>query len=165
MSGQSCPGCGQPVTVRTTAVGGVQLAHDGLCPPPPPERVATEGWLLPLSYITPPLSLNQRDHHMAVHKVRTQLMNEVLTLARALNLPRGLDHVDVALLWRVTDQRRRDSDNPVLTLKACVDALARYGLVPDDTYRYVSHRVLIQPDVAAGLALFITRRVPLIPQE
>lgn len=65
-------------------------------------------------------------------------------LARAAQLPRGVAHVTVHLHYRPRDNRRRDTDNLVATLKPICDALAAgtpkhpgYGMVPDDIPRYM----------------------------
>lgn len=67
-----------------------------------------------------------------------------MKLARSHKLPRGLDYVTVQMHYRPRDNRRRDTDNLVATLKPVCDALASgtakhpgYGLVADDTPEFM----------------------------
>jgi len=45
--------------------------------------------------------------------------------------------VDVHLTWYVPDARRRDSDSLGPCLKACLDALVKAFVIPDDSSEYV----------------------------
>jgi hypothetical protein len=76
-----------------------------------------------------PLSLNQRLHHMQKAKITKDLRTLMAVLAGHLE-PVG--RCEVELVWIVGDKRRRDSENPVPTLKALCDGLVDAGLVPDD---------------------------------
>ena len=103
----------------------------------------TTSMLLP--WTKPPLSLNDRGHHMARARVVADVRRAVYLLARAHQLPKGLDHVTVQMHYRPAQNRRIDSDNLVGTLKPTCDALAAgtkkhpgYGLVPDDTPTYMA---------------------------
>ncbi|GAB4582606.1 RusA family crossover junction endodeoxyribonuclease [Nocardia sp. IFM 10818] len=110
--------------------------------------------ILELPWTAPPLTLNQRRasrgamfaHARKVAEVRAK----VLQLAESAELPRGLEHVTVQMHYRPRDNRRRDTDNLIATLKPACDALTvgrpagisrkgkpipellGYGLVPDD---------------------------------
>lgn len=98
-------------------------------------------YTIPLSFTSPPLTANQRFGHWAqrstlVKKVRA----EVFLRARSMRLPKGLDFITVTLHYQPRDNRRRDADNIVPTMKAACDALAAgtakypgYGVVEDDT--------------------------------
>lgn len=110
-------------------------------------------WALELPYSSPPLSLNSRMHHMKEAAERRQILSDVGWLARAKHLPKHLDRIHVVLVWRPKQIRRRDSDNPAPTVKACIDALVRYDLVVDDDARHVTHHVEIREPEAH-------RRVP-----
>lgn len=103
----------------------------------------TTSMLLP--WAKPPLSLNDRGHHQARARVVADVRRTVYLMARAHQLPKGLDHVTVQLHYRPRDNRRRDTDNLVATLKPACDALAAgtskhpgYGLVPDDIPSHMS---------------------------
>ena len=88
----------------------------------------------------PPLTANARLHHM-VRAQRTRMIRQrVHDAARAAGIPKAT-HLTVTLHYAPGDNRRRDADNLVPTLKAACDALARgkrrdwvgLELVPDDT--------------------------------
>lgn len=60
------------------------------------------------------------------------------------------EHCTVTLVWAPGDNRRRDVDNFVPTLKAAADALIDAGVVPDDTPRWMTKRMpTITPAPAA----------------
>ena len=108
-------------------------------------------WTLELPFDRPPLSLNARQHHMAVYRIRQQIIEAVHWQAIAQRLPKNLDHVGIVLHWQATVKRSRDTDNPAPTLKACIDALAGgrgkrrgYGLVVDDDSEHVTSGVVIE---------------------
>lgn len=86
-----------------------------------------------LPFDKPPLTANQRMHWAP----RSELTKRVRMAARALagvaGLPRALPRVRVGLAYFPKDNRRRDADNLVPTLKAACDGLVDYGLVDDDT--------------------------------
>ncbi|MCU1640893.1 MAG: Uncharacterized protein JWN03_1168 [Nocardia sp.] len=105
--------------------------------------------ILELPWTAPPLTLNQRRatkgamfaHARTVAEVR----GTVHRLAQGAQLPRDLAHVTVQLHYRPRDNRRRDTDNLVATLKPACDGLAAgtakypgYGLVADDIPRFMA---------------------------
>lgn len=98
------------------------------------------------------MSLNDREHHMAVHRAKNNLMGQVRLLARAQNIPR-LDRIHVVLHYLPAVRRVRDVDNLMLTQKVAVDGLRDYpaaykganliraawtGIVADDDPTHVS---------------------------
>ena len=98
-----------------------------------------------LPWTSPPLSLNDRGHHMARARKVADVRRAVFLTAQAHQLPTGVDHVTVQMHYRPRDNRRRDTDNLVATLKPACDALAAgtkkspgYGLVPDDTPQWMA---------------------------
>ncbi|MFJ8815450.1 RusA family crossover junction endodeoxyribonuclease [Amycolatopsis thermoflava] len=101
----------------------------------------------------PPLSENDRWHHMQ-RAQRTQVIRlGVRDAARKAGIPTG-SHLTVTLHYAPGDNRRRDADNLVPTLKAACDALARgrnrrwigLELVPDDTPQHMTkHMPVIHP--------------------
>lgn len=95
-------------------------------------------WRLNLPYETPPMSLNKRIHYQVRAALTRQIHNDVLQLARAAKIPRGLDHVTYVLYWQVANRIRRDTDNPVPTHKAVVDALTKYGVTASDSMEHVT---------------------------
>lgn len=95
--------------------------------------------------LVPPLTANQRLHHMAEAKRKRLIREGVMLAARAAKIPKA-EHLIVQLHYRPGDNRKRDEDNLWPTAKAAFDALARgprrdwvgLELVPDDTARYMT---------------------------
>ncbi len=117
--------------------------------------------VLPLPYTKPPLSLNDsgasRGAALAKSRLRKQIRADVCRLATLAWLPRHISHVTVQLHYRPPNNRVRDTDNLVATLKPICDALtdgrpARvtkrtgrpvpaqigYGMVQDDNPRFMT---------------------------
>lgn len=86
----------------------------------------------------PPLSLNDRMHHMAKAKITAAIRADMH--ARARTVPE-MERCEVFLVWFVTDKRRRDDENPVPTLKALCDGLIDAEVVEDDTSVYMIKRM------------------------
>lgn len=80
-----------------------------------------------------PLSLNDRQHWRARALAVAEVRELAAVVARARQLPTGLDRVQLELHYIPRDRRRRDPLNLVATLKAVEDGLVDYGLIPDDT--------------------------------
>ena len=110
-----------------------------------------------LPWTRPPLSMNDRGVSkgatFAKNRVIAEIRADMVTLARAAGLPRGVEFATIRLHYRPRDNRARDSLNLSATLKAVVDGLtppkvvktkrgynthAGYGFVPDDSTRHVS---------------------------
>lgn len=102
-------------------------------------------WELPLPYDKPPLNLNQRLHWAVKAKRIADVRRVVCTLAQLRRLPKQLDRVAVTLHWQPSTVRPRDTDNPMLTVKAAIDGLRDYGLVADDDSSHVLSGVVIEP--------------------
>lgn len=126
---------------------------------------AARSWRLDLPYDKPPLSLNDRRHHMTVWRIRRALLDAVRQLAIAARIPR-LDGIHVDLHYLPARAGTRDQDNVVATLKPCIDGLRDYperkrkgrmpeppwiGIVPDDDPAHVtwSRPTIHPPDKAA----------------
>lgn len=107
-------------------------------------------YVLPLGFIAPPLSLNDRGRSRRAAlgkaaKVRA-IRNAVVIRGRQVKMTPA-PHFHVQLHYVPRDRRPRDPDNLVATLKPAIDALTAKGanrgwaclsLVPDDTPEYVS---------------------------
>lgn len=65
--------------------------------------------------------------------------------AKAAKLPTGLDRVHIEATFAFRDNRRRDVHNLMPTVKAVVDGLVDYGLIPDDSTTF-----LLGPDLRVG---------------
>lgn len=92
-----------------------------------------------LPYDKPPITANQKFRHWAERARLVKNVRETTTwLAKAAGLPKHAARVIVQLHWRPKVNRRRDTVNLYPTVKAAVDGLVDYGLVPDDTHDIVS---------------------------
>jgi len=100
--------------------------------------------ILPLPYDKPPLSLNGRYHWARKAALAQGIKSAVFIIAKSNRVPR-MGGAHVTLHWVPKDKRRRDTDNPIPTLKACIDGLVKAGVVPDDSSEYVSSEVVIDP--------------------
>lgn len=120
-------------------------------------------YYLPLGYLRPPLSLNDRGSWRAKARKVKELRVRTAWRARALIGPAGVTaaHIHVQLTYVPPDRRDRDPDNLVATLKPCIDALtgagvARgwpcYPMVADDTPAHVTWAApkILEPDVHGG---------------
>ena len=85
-------------------------------------------------WTSPPLSLNQRMHHMVKAKITAELRAEMH--AKARHIP-DLGRCEVRLIWYVNTKTRRDDENPVPTLKALCDGLVDAEIVEDDTSEFM----------------------------
>ncbi len=105
--------------------------------------------IIKLPWLKPPLSMNDRGASRgasyAVNAKRREIRQTVTLLARSRKLPRNCRYSRVTLHYLPADNRRRDTDNLVATLKPICDGLAMgaaggvgYGLVPDDTPQYMA---------------------------
>lgn len=115
-----------PYDVVTMVVGGY----------PDPRRDVVQ-WEIDLPYEKPPLSLNGRYHFMAKANLVERLQAATVQGVVAADVPH-LEHVHVELHYRGRTNAVKDADNPVATLKPCIDALKKAGVVDDDTAAYVS---------------------------
>lgn len=96
-------------------------------------------WVITLPYERPPLNLNQRHHWTVRSRITKQIREQGGWLMRAAHIP-PLRNATVGLNWTVPDRRRRDTDNPILTLKPLADAMVDAGILPDDTPEFVTKR-------------------------
>lgn len=111
--------------------------------------------VVPLSFDKPPLSLNDRKQWYQKAPIVRALREEVVMRLRSKRIRRPAEHVVVEFHYRPRDNRTRDTDNLIATIKPLVDALTPgrpaglkgkkvvpavpgYGLVPDDDSRYVT---------------------------
>ena len=95
---------------------------------------AKQSWLITFPYERPPLTANQR-MHWGQKMTLTRKVRKVAA-AETAHIP-ALTKCRVQLVWLVTDNRRRDVDNVVPTLKAMCDGIVDAGIVPDDTPEYM----------------------------
>lgn len=92
---------------------------------------------LPLVHGKVPLTLNQRLHWREQRRRSAIIRSTVNLTTRNLHLGEH-HHVTVRLHFATGDNRRRDQDNLVATLKPAIDGLVDAGLIPDDTPDHIT---------------------------
>jgi crossover junction endodeoxyribonuclease RusA len=86
----------------------------------------------------PMLSLNDRDHWAARKRRSDELLKAAWAMALAARIP-PLERVSVLAEYQPPDMRHRDADNPVASVKACIDGIVKAGVLPDDECpRYIT---------------------------
>lgn len=98
-----------------------------------------------LPWSSPPLSLNQRLHWAARARKTAEVRGAAHVLAKQHRLHVGgpHPHVEVTLHYRPRDNRVRDVDNPIPTLKACCDGLVDAGVVVDDAPTHMTKHMTV----------------------
>lgn len=84
------------------------------------------------------INANQRIHWSRRALLTRAWRSAAAAWAHDAKLPRGLTSVAVVAYLRFPDRRRRDPHNYYPTLKAVIDGLVDYGLIPDDNARHLS---------------------------
>lgn len=113
----------------------------------------TDPAIIVLSFGRPPLNLNQRMHWARKAELTRDIRQEVATKARPLKAQFAPGPITVLFHWQPKDNRRRDSDNPVLTAKACWDGIVDAGIVADDTPDLMQKLMpIIHPAIKGELA-------------
>ena len=92
-------------------------------------------WVVQLPF-TKSLSLNDRMHYRVRAKVTALWRGETKLALSMRNIP-ACERVSAALLYVPAQNRRRDPDNLVASMKPAVDALVDAGVVVDDTQEFV----------------------------
>src|SRR5262245_55639100 len=113
----------------------------------------TESVRIDLPWTAPPLSMNDRGYTrgaaMAKAAKTREIREAMVALATAAGLPKGVAHVTVQLHYQPRDNRRRDTDKLIATLKPIADGLTisrasgrrlvpGYGMVLDDIPRFMA---------------------------
>lgn len=104
----------------------------------------SQSWTLTIPAPAPWLNANQRTDLRRQTPDRRAWRDAAHTLAKAAKLP-ALQAAYILAILQFTDKRRRDPHNYYPTIKAVVDGLVDYGLLPDDSSKY-----LAGPDVRLG---------------
>lgn len=111
--------------------------------------------LMGLSFDVPPLTANQRMCWQEKAPIVRNVRREARVKAQFLKLVR-MEKVEVKLHYRPRDNRRRDADNLIPTLKALCDGLVDAGVVPDDTPEFmVKHMPIIHPKDGPKAAMWL----------
>lgn len=105
----------------------------------------TRTWTLTVASELPMLNLNQRHHWAKKAQLTKHWRTLTLTCAMAADLPRNLSRVHIVAHVIKPTNRAYDAHNLLPTLKAAIDGLVDYGLIPDDTNAH-----LIGPDLRQG---------------
>lgn len=96
--------------------------------------------VIPLPWPKPPMSLNDRSHwatKAATVKHVRATAHYVIRAWMDRTHTKPLTACELELVWRVQDNRRRDLDNPVATLKPTTDGAVDAGLIPADDWTVV----------------------------
>jgi crossover junction endodeoxyribonuclease RusA len=104
-------------------------------------------WTVAIPAPAPWLSANQRRDLRRQTPDRRAWRDAGMVHAKRARLPR-LQYAHLVAVLRFPDNRRRDAHNYYPTLKALVDGLVDYGLLPDDSDNH-----LVGPDLRRGPAL------------
>lgn len=120
-------------------------------------------WAFQMSGIRPPLSLNDsHGNRYAKARIVKSVREEASWRARSARIPR-LAKCRVQIEWVVTNNRRRDEDNPAPSAKAVYDGLVDAGIVPDDTPEFMEKvTVKITKNTLPGSAGWHVRVVELV---
>lgn len=103
-------------------------------------------WIVELPWTSPPISLNDRDHWRVAWRKRQAAKEAARWSIRAAKRRPRWEAAEVELVWRVRTLHTRDLDNPIATLKPCLDALVAERVIPGDDWRIVRRAsVRIEP--------------------
>ena len=91
------------------------------------------------------INLNHRMHWAVKAKLTKAWRLAARVHAQNAGLPKGFEHVRIEAHVVKSTARAYDAHNLTPTGKAIIDGLVDYGLVPDDTNRYV-----VGPDMREG---------------
>lgn len=101
-------------------------------------------YVVPLPWQRPPLTMNSRLSKIEEWRLANVIKSGTALVAKG-KVPRDIYPITVELIWYKGDNRVADSDNIATTLKHCIDALVRTGVLPNDSPEYVvrtSQRVI-----------------------
>lgn len=103
------------------------------------------------------INLNQRLHWAQKAKLTRTWRSMTDLKARLAKLPKGLTRVHIVAHVTKPTNRQYDVHNLMPTLKACVDGLVDYGLIPNDTNAHLTGPDLRQGGKGeAGVTITIT---------
>lgn len=127
-----------------------------------PDRPAPRSYMLVLPPGLKMLNLNDRGHWAVRHRRSQALKKAAWAMALQAKIPR-LERVRIVMEYQPPDRRRRDSDNPVASAKACIDGIVAAGVLEDDdSPRHVSEVAcrIGQPYPGGRLLLHLTEVAP-----
>lgn len=93
-----------------------------------------------LPWSRPPLTQNglRRMHYHVEAKAKAAVLEEARAAVKLAGLP-FMPGAVVILNWQMADKRRQDGDGAAPTLKVCLDALVKEGVLHDDSWVEVPH--------------------------
>lgn len=101
-------------------------------------------WTLRIQAPAPFINANQRQHRLAIRGNIKLWRDAAHIYAKAARLP-SLQRAHITATLHFPTKRQRDVHNWMPTIKAIVDGLVDYGLLPDDSDDY-----LVGPDLRPG---------------
>lgn len=135
----------QPAGSVTGATGGAKGV--GVTPEHFEARKSASGgpWTITIPAPVEFINLNQRMHWAKKANLTRAWRSAGLIYAMAADIPRNLARVHITAHIIKPTARQYDVHNLLPTLKAAVDGLVDYGLIPDDTNNH-----LVGPDLREG---------------
>jgi crossover junction endodeoxyribonuclease RusA len=123
---------------------------------------------IPLPWLTPPLSLNDRRNRWSNARLVKDVRASAYILAKSHRLHAGgpWPKITVTLHYAPQVSRVRDSDNLVATEKPLVDGLVDAGVVrDDDTSQVIRNPAVIHPATGQKGRLWLTVQIHDEPQS
>jgi Holliday junction resolvase RusA-like endonuclease len=121
-------------------------------------------WRLEFPAPAPWLNMNSRLRHKAQAAERKLWRDAAHVYARQKKLPTGLARVKITATLAFPTNHRRDVGNYYPSVKALVDGLVDYGLIPDDNDKHLEGPDLRRSDrrsvTGYGFVVLEIREVP-----
>lgn len=95
---------------------------------------------IPLVDNRPPLNMNQRLHWRQERTLKQLVRESVEWRAHEAGI-QPCQHLTAEVHYRPGDKRQRDPSNLMDTQKPALDALVRFGLIPNDSPEFVTERM------------------------
>ena len=114
-------------------------------------------WSLKLDLGRPPSINTVYGKHWATkHHITGLWTVGASVLARNAGVPKGLDQVSIVSQVHRSDRKFMDLGNELPAVKAAVDGLVRFGMVPDDDPGHVVELRFVAPVLADWDGLLLT---------
>lgn len=99
-----------------------------------------------------PMTANKahNTNHFAVSKMREEWSDQTQVLCRVLDAPKGLDRVEITVRPFYDKGPLPDTDAVHPSVKAVIDGLVRYGVIPDDSGEHVRSLTYQAPLLSRG---------------
>ena len=138
--------------------GGAERVSGGDGPGSALRNDSAASWELAIPAPTDWISLNHRMHWAAKAKLTKTWRLATSLAARNAGLPKGIPHIHITATVTKPSRRAFDVHNLLPSLKAAIDGLVDYGLIEDDSTKYLTGPDMrVDPDVGpAAVVLTIT---------